>query len=187
MPKVIHVKKARKRIESCGIVIEPGESYYWWKFMRGPKMVSKEYPKPWQLTRSEFWRQAHLINHRLSEFMAGDPDDASQFVQEIKDQVEELRDETQDKWDNMPEGLQMGDTGMMLEERVQACDDLTQELEELENRFDEMHAVDCPDEPDDPTEEEEEEYSSLLDEYEEYQQDFEDAVGAVNDLQIECE
>jgi hypothetical protein len=49
MPRVHHVKKARKD----NPVAKVGESYYWWKNFRSPKRFSKTFPKRSQLTGSD--------------------------------------------------------------------------------------------------------------------------------------
>ena len=49
MPKVHHVKKARKDNRA----VKKGESYYWWKFAYSSKRYSKTYPKASQLTQSD--------------------------------------------------------------------------------------------------------------------------------------
>ena len=51
---------------------------------------------------------------------------------DLVSELENLRDEQQDNYDNMPEGLQQGDTGMLLEERVSALDEWISELQGLE-------------------------------------------------------
>jgi hypothetical protein len=53
-------------------------------------------------------------------------------VQELRD----LAEECQDNLDNMPEGLQQGDTGMMLQERIEACNNAADELEGIVSDYD---------------------------------------------------
>lgn len=137
MPKVTHVKKARKANKAQGI--KKGDSYYWWSVMiggRGHKRYSLTKPKPSQLTNSEFWGAVYGIQ----EDAEANPPDFENFESQRDDivsQLEGIRDETQDKFDNMPDGLQQGDTGQMLEERVSAIDDVISELEGIDLDFDE--------------------------------------------------
>jgi hypothetical protein len=63
----------------------------------------------------------------------------------------DLGEQAQESFDNMPEGLQQGDTGQMLENRAQACHDAAATLEALADEFD---ALDKPDEPDDGSKDE---------------------------------
>jgi hypothetical protein len=58
-------------------------------------------------------------------------------LEEIKDEIENLQSEEQDKFDNMPEGLQQSDNGqkceaaaIALEDAVSSLDDAISSLEE---------------------------------------------------------
>jgi hypothetical protein len=66
-------------------------------------------------------------------------------------EVTNLRDETQSKLDNMPEGLQQGDTGQLLQERIEALDEVISNLEGVDVSFEE------PDKEEDQSDEEYEE------------------------------
>lgn len=133
MPKVHHVKKARKSNKAHGI--KKGEPYFWWSTMsggRGVKHYSLTQPKPSQLTNSEFWGTVYS----LQEGAAANPPEFLEDVEgqrdEIVSELENLRDETQGKFDNMPEGLQQGGTGQLLEERVSALEDAISEIESVD-------------------------------------------------------
>lgn len=128
MPKVEY-RKARKAYPESGI--EPGDMYYYVSMKTGPRssrtMRSKEPFKRWQLTTSEYFSTLWQLEDRLGDFQ-GDYSDLEDIIAEI----EQLRDETQEKFDAMPEGLQMGDTGQLLEERVSELDDLISTLQGIE-------------------------------------------------------
>ena len=47
----------------------------------------------------------------------------------LKDEVEELRSQEQDKFDNMSEGLQAGDTGQSIEAAATALEDAGSNIE----------------------------------------------------------
>jgi hypothetical protein len=129
MTRAHHVKSARKDNPDHGI--KKGDSYYWWKFMRGGKHYSKTAPQPSQLTRSEFWSAVYS----LGEEYAHTPElicDVESNVDDIKNRLQELADETQGKLDNMPQGLQDGDTGQMMQERISAIEDALGTLESLD-------------------------------------------------------
>lgn len=123
MAKVHFVKSARKD----NPVAKAGESYYWWKPMvggrGGAKRYSKEPPRPSQLTQSEFLSAAYAAQESLDEAK-----DADAF-RAVAEEVRELGDETQGKYDNMPEGLQQGDTGQLLEERASQCNERADQIE----------------------------------------------------------
>jgi hypothetical protein len=139
MARVTFVKSARKD----NPVAKKGESYYWWKPMvggrGGAKRYSKERPSRSQLTQSEFLSTLYDIEDgSMSE--AHTPED----FREVAEALRELGQEQQEKYDNMPDGLQQGDTGQMLEERASGCDSWADEIDtaadELESALEEVDA-----------------------------------------------
>ncbi|UXO93787.1 hypothetical protein Pan1_72 [Pseudanabaena phage Pan1] len=148
MPKVEH-RKARKDYPAQGI--KAGEMYYFCEMKTGPRssktMRSKTPFKRWELTTSEYLSTLWQIEDRITEF-AGDYSDLEDIIAEL----EQLRDETQEKFDNMPEGLQQGDSGQTLEQRVSELDDLITTLQ----------GIDEPEEPE-SDEDDEDEGSGLED------------------------
>jgi len=128
MPRVHSVKKARKDIP--GTDIKKGDSYYWWKFRYGPKRVSKTYPTRGQLTQSSFLQQMYRIEDGLQ---AVTPDDDFQsIIDDVGSELNSLKDEVQDSLDNMPEQLQSGPTGEMLQSRIDAVEEMINELEDID-------------------------------------------------------
>lgn len=128
MPRVHFVQKARKD----NSVVKKGESYYHWKFRHGPKKYSRNRPKPSQLTQSEFLSTVYDLNDRIEELEASDIDDLQSQVSEISDEFRTLGYDQQEKVYNMPEGLQQGDTGQLLERRAEECADVADQLEGLD-------------------------------------------------------
>lgn len=132
MPRVNTVEKARKADPRYGIAV--GDKYYWWTFknQRGPgtKMKSKTYPKPSQLTRSNFKSQWRGFAEQMQDLALDDG--LHDALQEIAGAIRELGEECQSSLDNMPEGLQQGSTGEMLQERIDACDNWAGEIEGLD-------------------------------------------------------
>lgn len=135
MTRLHFVKKARKAIRGSGI--KKGDSYYWWKFRRGPKLVSKTRPARSRLTRSPFYASMYDLEDRHGALSAegdddAEPDNKDDIVDELRGIAEEVRavgEECQDKHDNMPQGLQEGDTGQLLLERVDQCNEIADSLE----------------------------------------------------------
>ena len=126
MPRV-HKRTARKDYPENGI--KKGDVYYNWTLKTGPRS-SRTYrslspPKRHQLTSSEYLIEWYSINDDLEEF-----NDDADALREIIGRLEQLRDDTQEKFDNMPEGLQQGDTGQLLEERIEQCESLVSDLED---------------------------------------------------------
>lgn len=112
MPRVHRVKKSRK--EFPGIPI--GSEYWWWKFAFGPTVRSLKPPRPWQLTRSEFLSEYLRISDETVGSLSS-WDDLESLVSEL----ENLRDETQAKLDNM--SAESGSTVELLEARVSGLDE----------------------------------------------------------------
>lgn len=128
MPRVHYVKAARKE----NPVAKVGEPYYWWKFRYGGKHFSKTHPKPSQLTQSAYLSQVRELSERLDD---ADADDLASLVDEIASDLEQLGQECQDSLDNMPEALQEGGTGQLLQERYDACEQASSELQSLDLTF----------------------------------------------------
>lgn len=134
MPKVHTVRKARKPIPSAGVAV--GDTYYYWftrttvgKSFISHRHVSKTYPKPSQLTQSEFYRSLLETEESLST-----PDnlaDLETFADEVEtaaEEIDNLADEQEDKRDNMPDSLQDSETGSLLETRAESCRELVEAL-----------------------------------------------------------
>lgn len=165
--------KAAKDYPQFGIV--KGQLHYYWKAKTGP-YTSREYrqvkpPTRSQLTQSAFFQVLYDIQDSLNEENVTDAGGLRSFAE----RVEELRDETQEKLDNMPDGLQQGSTGELLQERIDGCeswaeaineaaDELESKLEELDNEEPE-HAAAVK---------KWEEYETALEEFEEARDEYED-------------
>jgi hypothetical protein len=164
MPRVTE-RKARKDYPNSGI--KKGDKYFYWKIKTGPASGyacrSLTRPTPSQLNTG-FAGQVGEIEASL---------DAATDVDGIRTVAEEIRalgEEQQEKHDNMPEGLQQGDTGQLLEERAQqceewadtiesACEEYDSRIEEIERLRAEWDAYDTACEPENATGEEVEEPS----------------------------
>ena len=137
--KIHFVKKARKDYPEAGI--KKGESYYWWKPRYGGIRRSKTYPSRQELTQSEFLCRVYDIEDELSSIEIDiEGKNKEEIEQEIRDtlesiisEIEELRDECEDKLYNMPEQLQdTSEAGILLQERIDALEDWISELENID-------------------------------------------------------
>jgi len=136
MPRVTHVKKARKARPEHSI--EVGDSYYHWSFAFGPTCYSKEYPKPWELTQSAFLQSLYQLQDRISNLTAESIDDLQSQVEEITSEIENLGSECQDSLDNMPEQLQDAPgAGETLTTRIEAMETWGSDLEGVDISADE--------------------------------------------------
>lgn len=141
MPRVHRVESARKAKPEHGI--EVGKPYYWWKTRMtiGKSYVGRIHysltpPKQSQVTSNAF--QSALLAVQ-EQFDAGfdTPDAAESQIESAKDELESLKDEQEDKLNNMPEGLQQGSSGELLQERIDGLDSLIQELDGIDTEWDE--------------------------------------------------
>lgn len=141
MPRVNKVEKAAKDQPDHGI--KKGDTYYWWKFRFGGKRVSKTFPKASQLTQSEYLSEIYSIHEDFADTEDGDLRDA---IPDLVDRIRECGEGCQERLDNMPEGLQQGSTGEMLQERIDCCESAADELEGLD--FEELSDEELRDEVD---------------------------------------
>lgn len=136
----------------CGDKILPGTQYLWWQFkgqkgknVRCTKSACR--PRASDLTQGRIG-QVYAITEAVEdacEQFRRDGDFES-FQSEIESQcseIESLADEFQSGFDNMPEGLQQGDTGQMIEQRVEALNEYKDELENAISGVDWPDADEC--------------------------------------------
>ena len=144
MARVNHVKKARKN-QPGGI--KKGESYYWWKFRFGGKHVSKTYPRPSQLTQSEYLSAAYSLQEEIEDMSLGDLEDVASELRSVADELRSLSSDQEEKISNMPCSLQDGATAELLRSRSEACEEVAGELESAANDIDDLIATDNADGP----------------------------------------
>ena len=146
MPRVQHVKKARKDNPVC----KAGESYYWWKFRYGGKRFSLTRPRPSQLTQSAYFGGIRALGEQIEDTEVNDNDDFTSLRDEVASELQTIGSECQENLDNMPESLQYSPTGELLQERIDACENASSEVESVDE-FDEEepdiddYDQDCPD------------------------------------------
>ncbi len=171
MPRV-YTQKARKDYPNEGI--KKGDIYYKWSIKTGPASGidyrSKTPPKPSQLTGSPFLQELYSIQEEIETLTAETAEDLKSQMEDIIGRIENLRDETQGSLDNMPEGLQQGDTGQLLQERIDGLDGWISDLEgvDLDFEFDEEE----PETPDQEKEESDEDFAKRETEFETELEEF---------------
>ena len=150
MGKIYKIEKSRKEYtcSRCGKKIEKGQPY-----LRGELNFSKPIircPKcglqHWEVTTSEYQLNVGEIVYRWNENYEVSEDGRDNIISDL----EETKDELQDRLDNMPEGLQQGDTGCLLQARIDSLDGAISDLESID--FDDDNFDDDVDEEDRITE-----------------------------------
>lgn len=121
--------------ENDEILINAGESYWTWCFYGGQLIYSKTKPRQSQLTNNSFKQELYSIQESIEDFSTEDPDDVGVFVEELISNLEELRDTCQESFDNIPEQLQEGNAGQILQERIENLDDVISNLENIDTEF----------------------------------------------------
>lgn len=132
MAKVEVIKKSRKecRCNKCGKTIPVGSKYYKGEINFGPTIRRCETCglESWEITTSDYKLQVGEIVYRWQENYSKD----QSGVDEIISALEDVRDEVQDRLDNIPEQLQEADAGMLLQERIEMLEDAISELENID-------------------------------------------------------
>lgn len=128
----IEKPKARKeyKCSKCGETIKVGDTYLKGTPFRMKPIIrcTKCGLRSWELSSSEYVQGVGRVCDCWEEDYGCNEDTA----QSIADELSTIRDETQDKLDNMPYGLQEGDTGQLLQERIDCLDDVISELESID-------------------------------------------------------
>jgi len=159
MPRVNYVKRARKDNPVC----KKGESYYWWQFAFSSKSYSLKRPRASQLTRSAYYSTLYALTEQIEDSTVDSVDSITCLRDDALSALEELRDETEEKLQNMSEhGLENTPTGEMIQERVDALESAISEIENLDVDIDEPDEDD-PDLDDDEREEAKEKFQDQID------------------------
>jgi hypothetical protein len=119
------------------IFIAKGESYYWWQFQNSPKQYSKTRPRASELTQSAYYSTLYSIVEQIEDFSTDSAEELTEFAESIKTELEDLRDTTQESYDNMPENLQYSPTADLLQERVDSIESGISEIESIDFDYEE--------------------------------------------------
>ncbi len=121
--------------EKDTLFVSKGETYYAWGVMiggRGVQKYSKTPPTRSQLTQSEFLSAIYALEDNTGFELCESPEDLQARRDELAQEIRDLGEEQQSKYDNMPDGLQQGDTGQLLEDRAQSCESIADELDQVD-------------------------------------------------------
>lgn len=135
MARVHHVKSSRKeyRCSKCGSIIPVGSPYVYGSVFRRRSPVRRCLKcglKSYELSTSEYTKSIGAI----VEDWERDYGVEDGVWLAIAGALQEVLDETQESFDNIPYQLQDGDTGNLLQERIEQLEQAIQELDfEMEN------------------------------------------------------
>lgn len=166
MAKIQRINKSRKeqRCKRCGKVIPVGSPYLKCEIGFGPTIVRCVGCglEQWECTTSEY-----LLNTGEIQYRWQDNYDVSDegCIDEIKDAIQEIYDEEESKFDNLPENLQYAPVGETIQSRMDACDSAMSELDSIDIEGLKDEAVGEIIESDD--DEEEHDYDTLVSEFDE--------------------
>lgn len=133
------IDKTIPRDDTDTIFIAKGESYYWWQFQNSPKQYSKTRPRASELTQSTYYSTLYSIVEQIEDFSTDSAEELSEFAESIKSELEDLRDTTQESYDNMPENLQYSPTADLLQERVNSLENGISEIEIIDFDYEEKN------------------------------------------------
>ena len=132
MSKITKVMKSRKAYTCgrCRTKIEVGQPY-----LRGDLNFSHPVIRcckcglqSWEVTTSDYQLSVGEIVYRWQD----NYDVSEEGRDSIICDLEAVRDDLQDRLDNMPEGLQQGDIGQLLQERIDCLESAISDLESID-------------------------------------------------------
>lgn len=129
MARAHFVKRARK-CPRRGSGIYRGDSYWWWKFKRRPKQLSKTRPTRAQLTRSPFLAAIYRLEDGIAGIKSGQ--EAEDYVEAMKEEIESLRANCEESLEALPENFKAGSTAELIQERFDALGEWLNNLESLD-------------------------------------------------------
>lgn len=125
-------QKARKqwRCSKCGKTICVGESYYALRYNYNPvvRRCSVCGFAPWENTSSQYKRHIGRIKEQVNRMEEYDED----FCIELVADLEDMWDELDTNYGNLPDNLQYSNLGLTLEERKDTLEAAIDELNALE-------------------------------------------------------
>lgn len=84
--------------------------------------------KHWEVTTSDYLLSVGPITNQWNDHYSSDENGAADIVEEL----ESIKDDLQDRLDNMPESLQYAPTGELLQERIDGLESAIDELESID-------------------------------------------------------
>lgn len=132
------VKKVRAQKDYPQFGIKRGQEHFTWSVPGGGVFVkyrSLTAPKKSQLVAPGY-QQDFAVLQETAAYL-GEIHDVSD-IQSLVDEITALKDDVEEKYNNMPEQLQGGDTGVLMQDRIS---DLESWIEELNDIISDAEAI----------------------------------------------
>lgn len=134
MAKIQKIKKSNRGAEvrcgKCGKVINPGEYYFKAEPYMAPAITRCESCglKSYETSSSSY---VQSMGELTSDWQSSYSTESS-AASDIADYLEEIKSELEDNFDNIPEQLQDGSAGQLLQERIDCLEDVISNLQDLD-------------------------------------------------------
>jgi F0F1-type ATP synthase membrane subunit b/b' len=83
------------------------------------------------MNRAATYKRQKIMNKARRKWL----EDVSEMIANAKEQLEQIRDEEQEAYDNMPENLNMTDRASTMEENIDNLDTMVSDLEDILESF----------------------------------------------------
>ncbi len=137
MAKVNRVNKSRKEkvCGRCKQIIPVGSPYLYVDFYSGRTAVRCTNCgfKPSETTENPYLQRVYEIREDYEEKLNNcTGEDLESIKEDLISDLESLRDEVQERYDNIPEQLQDGDAGQLLQDRIDSVESAMSDIEGVE-------------------------------------------------------
>ena len=137
MARINTVNKSRKEkvCGGCGKLIPVGSKYFYVDFYSGRTAIRCASCgfKPYETTENPYLQELYRIQYdysnRLNELTPTSEEAPNDVKDDLVSELESLRDEVQERFDNIPEQLQDGDAGSLLQERIDSLDEAISDID----------------------------------------------------------
>lgn len=133
MAKVQVIQKSRKeyKCNKCRQLIPVGSKYFKGEINFGPTIIrcAKCGLQSWEVTTSDYILSVGEIVYNWRDNYSLSDDDV---VDQIADALEDVMNDQEERYDNMPENLQDSPNGQLLQERIDALDSAINDLQSID-------------------------------------------------------
>lgn len=138
----VHTAKAAKDYPEYGI--KKGDTYFWWQLYKQPKRMSKDRPRPSQLTGSAKLSAAYAAQEAAEDAVVGSAstEDLVEALRQAAEDARSVAEEYEESASSIRETFSESSTADECEEKAEALNDWADELEQA---CDEIESLDRKD------------------------------------------